>query len=167
MLQLTEAISSCRFEATDAIADEIVLMKILRLLKYCYNHGLLRDSVSNESIYSVYRTGFTICFQMRLSENLRRYAEMWLQDAVVELFVVAKTVREKLIADLLNHLISLIKLNDLKTNTKVRIISASLICKMLEVGLPFMIKNSYLLNIVADDLCRNLIQVILLVNSRA
>ena len=72
---LSAAITHCRFEASDTAADEVVLLRILRLMESIMTRSegqLLGD----ESICEMMSTGLSMCCQARLSEVLRRSAEM-------------------------------------------------------------------------------------------
>ncbi|KAM5467500.1 GDP/GTP exchange factor for ARF [Microsporum audouinii] len=72
---LSAAITHCRFEASDSAADEIVLLRILKLME-----GMLSRPEGNllgdESVCEMMETGLSMCCQVRLSEVLRRSAEM-------------------------------------------------------------------------------------------
>lgn len=72
---LSAAITHCRFEASDSAADEIVLLRILKLME-----GVLArpegDLLGDESVCEMMETGLSMCCQVRLSEVLRRSAEM-------------------------------------------------------------------------------------------
>ncbi|OJD27159.1 hypothetical protein ACJ73_01445 [Blastomyces percursus] len=72
---LSAAITHCRFEATDSAADEIVLLRILKLME-----GMLSrpegQLLGDESVCEMMETGLSMCCQVRLSEILRRSAEM-------------------------------------------------------------------------------------------
>jgi brefeldin A-resistance guanine nucleotide exchange factor 1 len=75
MQLLSAAITHCRFEASDSAADEIVLLRILKLMEGMLS-GPGGDLLSDESICEMMETGLSMCCQMRLSEVLRRSAEM-------------------------------------------------------------------------------------------
>ncbi|OAX83989.1 hypothetical protein ACJ72_01652 [Emergomyces africanus] len=72
---LSAAITHCRFEASDTSADEIVLLRILKLME-----GMLSrpegELLGDESVCEMMETGLSMCCQVRLSEVLRRSAEM-------------------------------------------------------------------------------------------
>uniref|UniRef100_A0A4W6FHC9 Golgi-specific brefeldin A-resistance guanine nucleotide exchange factor 1 n=1 Tax=Lates calcarifer TaxID=8187 RepID=A0A4W6FHC9_LATCA len=74
-----------RFVGTDPASDEVVLMKILQVLR-----TLLLTPVgahlTNESVCEIMQSCFRICFEMRLSELLRKSAEHTLVDMVQLLF---------------------------------------------------------------------------------
>ncbi|KAK5078142.1 GDP/GTP exchange factor for ARF [Lithohypha guttulata] len=72
---LSAAITHCRFEASDTAADEVVLLRILRLMELAISRpeGLL---LGDESVCEMMSTGLSMCCQTRLSEVLRRSAEM-------------------------------------------------------------------------------------------
>ncbi|ODM17972.1 hypothetical protein SI65_06760 [Aspergillus cristatus] len=75
MQLLSAATTHCRFEATDSSADEIVLLRILKLME-----GMLSrpegELLGDESVCEMMETGLSMCCQVRLSEVLRRSAEM-------------------------------------------------------------------------------------------
>lgn len=75
MQLLSAAITHCRFEASDSAADEIVLLRILKLMEgiLCRPEGEL---LGDESVCEMMETGLSMCCQGRLSEVLRRSAEM-------------------------------------------------------------------------------------------
>lgn len=75
MQLLSAAITHCRFEASDSSADEIVLLRILKLME-----GMLSRPegrlLGDDSVCDMMETGLSMCCQARLSEVLRRSAEM-------------------------------------------------------------------------------------------
>ncbi|KAK9480121.1 hypothetical protein V1514DRAFT_326464 [Lipomyces japonicus] len=75
MQLLSSAITHCRFEASDTAQDEVVLLRILRLMEVMMC-GIGGDLLSDESVCEMMETGLSMCCQMRLSEMLRRSAEM-------------------------------------------------------------------------------------------
>jgi golgi-specific brefeldin A-resistance guanine nucleotide exchange factor 1 len=75
MQLLSYAITHCRFEATDSAADEIVLLRILKLMEGMIS-GPGGDILGDESICELMETGLSMCCQARLSELLRRSAEI-------------------------------------------------------------------------------------------
>lgn len=75
MQSLSTAITHCRFEASDSAADEVVLLRILRLMEGMLS-GPGGDLLSDESVCEMMETGLSMICQSRLSEVLRRSAEM-------------------------------------------------------------------------------------------
>ena len=75
MQLLSAAITHCRFEASDSAADEIVLLGILELMESMLS-GPGGDSLGDESVCEMMETGLSMCCQTRLSDLLRRKAEM-------------------------------------------------------------------------------------------
>lgn len=75
MQLLSAAITHCRFEASDSAADEIVLLGILELMENMLS-GPGGDLLGDESVCEMMETGLSMCCQTRLSELLRRKAEM-------------------------------------------------------------------------------------------
>ncbi|XP_051506631.1 Golgi-specific brefeldin A-resistance guanine nucleotide exchange factor 1-like isoform X1 [Myxocyprinus asiaticus] len=82
---MADAVTHARFVGTDPASDEVVLMKILQVLR-----TLLLTPVgahlTNESVCEIMQSCFRICFEMRLSELLRKSAEHTLVDVVQLLF---------------------------------------------------------------------------------
>ncbi|XP_028983448.1 Golgi-specific brefeldin A-resistance guanine nucleotide exchange factor 1 isoform X2 [Betta splendens] len=88
---MADAVTHARFVGTDPASDEVVLMKILQVLR-----TLLLTPVgahlTNESVCEIMQSCFRICFEMRLSgsssvlELLRKSAEHTLADMVQLLF---------------------------------------------------------------------------------
>ena len=75
MQLLSAAITHCRFEASDSAADEIVLLQILQLMESMLS-GPGGDLLGDESVCEMMETGLSMCCQTRLSELIRRSAEM-------------------------------------------------------------------------------------------
>jgi brefeldin A-resistance guanine nucleotide exchange factor 1 len=66
MAQLSTAATHCKFEASDSVSDEVVLLKILDVLRNCLT-GSLAVVLSDESVCEMMETGLSMCCQMRLS----------------------------------------------------------------------------------------------------
>ncbi|XP_059156775.1 Golgi-specific brefeldin A-resistance guanine nucleotide exchange factor 1-like [Physella acuta] len=82
---IADAVTHARFVGTDPSSDEVILMKILyvlRTLLLCPAGTLL----TNESVCEIMQSCFRICFEMKLSELLRKSAENTLRDMVHLLF---------------------------------------------------------------------------------
>lgn len=75
MQSLSDAITHCKFEATNSPTDEIVLLRILRLMEIMMS-GPGGDLLSDGSMCQIMETGLSMCCQANLSELLRRSAEM-------------------------------------------------------------------------------------------
>ncbi|KAL1421274.1 hypothetical protein MTO96_023245 [Rhipicephalus appendiculatus] len=82
---IADAVTHARFMGIDPASDEVVLMKILLVLR-----SLLLSHVgallSNESVCEMMQSCIRICFEPRLSELLRKSAEQALMDMVQLLF---------------------------------------------------------------------------------
>ncbi|XP_052766160.1 Golgi-specific brefeldin A-resistance guanine nucleotide exchange factor 1-like isoform X2 [Mya arenaria] len=90
---IADAVTHARFVGTDPGSDEVVLMKILHVLRtllLCPAGVLL----NNESVCEIMQSCFRICFEMRLSELLRKSAEHTLMDMVQLLFTRLPQFRE-------------------------------------------------------------------------
>ncbi|KAI5296095.1 GDP/GTP exchange factor for ARF [Ascosphaera acerosa] len=75
MQYLSAAITHCRFEATDSAADEVVLLRILKLMEDMMTRPE-GELLGDQSVCELMETGLSMCCQARLSEVLRRSAEM-------------------------------------------------------------------------------------------
>lgn len=107
--EIAHAVSHCRFEASEAVADELVLLRILAVMRelICGDGtvapvsgnamGLsdpvgtaaaptLADCLGDESICEMMETGLSMCCQMRLSDLLRRTSEQSMTTMVRALF---------------------------------------------------------------------------------
>ncbi|GBN35557.1 Golgi-specific brefeldin A-resistance guanine nucleotide exchange factor 1, partial [Araneus ventricosus] len=82
---IADAVTHARFMGTDSASDEVVLMKILHVLRLLLLTplGVL---LTNESVCEIMQSCFRFCFETRLSELLRRSAEHALMDMVQLLF---------------------------------------------------------------------------------
>lgn len=82
---IADAVTHARFVGTDPGSDEVVLMRILHVLRTLLlaPAGIL---LTNESVCEIMQSCFRICFEMRLSELLRKSAEHTLMDMVQLLF---------------------------------------------------------------------------------
>jgi len=85
MSQISAAGTHCRFEASDSISDEIVLLKILDVLEHALT-GPVGYTLTDEAVCQMMETGLSMCCQMRLSEMLRRSAERTMQVMVSAVF---------------------------------------------------------------------------------
>ncbi|KAK9473955.1 uncharacterized protein V1510DRAFT_311813 [Dipodascopsis tothii] len=91
MQLLSSAITHCRFEASDSAQDEVVLLRILHLMELMMN-GTGGDLLSDESVCEMMETGLSMCCQMRLSEMLRRSAEMAMVSMCQRAFELLKQI---------------------------------------------------------------------------
>ncbi|TRY67573.1 hypothetical protein TCAL_07827 [Tigriopus californicus] len=91
---LADAVTHARFVGVDPGADEVVLMKIMEVLRTLMLSpvGLL---LTNESVCEIMQSTFRICFETRLSELLRKTAEHALNDMIQLLFTRLPTFTEE------------------------------------------------------------------------
>eukprot|EP00039_Didymoeca_costata_P033630 m.43318 g.43318 ORF g.43318 m.43318 type:complete len:1422 (+) comp9966_c0_seq2:120-4385(+) len=82
---IADAVTHTKFMGTNLASDEVVLMKILQVLRTLLLTPV-GSSMSNEAVCELMQTCFKICFEMRLSELLRRCAEQTLIDMIHLLF---------------------------------------------------------------------------------
>ena len=75
MRLLSSAVTHCQFEASESSADEIVLLRILRLLEMmiCGPAGV---TLGDESLCQMMERALSMCCQTRLSDLLRKSAEI-------------------------------------------------------------------------------------------
>ncbi|XP_062518371.1 Golgi-specific brefeldin A-resistance guanine nucleotide exchange factor 1-like isoform X2 [Corticium candelabrum] len=90
---IADAVTHARFVGTDPANDEVVLMKILQVLRTLLLTPI-GNHMTNESVCEIMQSCFRICFEARLSELLRRTAEHTLLDMVQLLFQRLKTFEE-------------------------------------------------------------------------
>ncbi|KAI0721619.1 Sec7-domain-containing protein [Cerioporus squamosus] len=81
LAELSSALSSCKFEASDSSGDEVVLLKIMTIIHdaMCGSVGMMLGDIE---ICELLETVLTTSCQMRLSEILRRSAEETLHQLV-------------------------------------------------------------------------------------
>jgi brefeldin A-resistance guanine nucleotide exchange factor 1 len=91
MQLLSSAITHCRFEASDSAADEIVLLRILKLMEGMIS-GPGGEVLGDESVCEMMETGLSMCCQARLSELLRRSAEIAMVSMCQVIFKRLKTL---------------------------------------------------------------------------
>ena len=80
-----ETMTRVRFISTTANSDEVVLMRILLLIKGILTRGF--NQINNQTLYDMIKTCFRVIFEPNLSELLRKNAEHTLIDIVRMLFM--------------------------------------------------------------------------------
>ncbi|WBW72520.1 Arf GEF [Schizosaccharomyces osmophilus] len=75
MRNLSFAITQCRFESYDSSQDEVVLLRVSRLMEESVR-GAGNRILSDDSICEIVETGLSMCCQMRVSAMLRQSAEL-------------------------------------------------------------------------------------------
>ncbi|CAO3672875.1 unnamed protein product [Rhizopus microsporus] len=93
MNTLTSATSGCKFEASDAVSDELVLLRMLQVLEM----ALVSDCgqvLSDEAVCEIMESGLSMCCQMRLSEMLRKSAEHSMINMIVSIFERLKNLED-------------------------------------------------------------------------
>jgi golgi-specific brefeldin A-resistance guanine nucleotide exchange factor 1 len=63
------AATHCKFEATDAASDEVVLLKILQVLRICFSCEV-GAYLTDKEVWEMMETAFSMCFQMRLGNSV-------------------------------------------------------------------------------------------------
>lgn len=67
MSNLTHSITHCKFEATESVSDEGVLLKILRLLVVTITSEAGLNSLDDKGVCEMVEAAFGMCFQGRVS----------------------------------------------------------------------------------------------------
>lgn len=94
MGNLASAATHCKFEASDSVSDEVVLLKMLQVLQMaliCPCGSVLSD----EAVCEMMETGLSMCCQMRLSEMLRRSAEHVMINMIMAMFERLKLIKDE------------------------------------------------------------------------
>ncbi|KAI9318923.1 hypothetical protein BX666DRAFT_1854919 [Dichotomocladium elegans] len=94
MNTLSSAATHCKFEASDAASDELVLLRMLQVLEVALTSEC-GQVLSDEAVCEMMETGLSMCCQMRLSEMLRRSAEHVMINMVIAIFERLKTLEEE------------------------------------------------------------------------
>ena len=72
LIELSSAVSHCKFEASDFSGDEVVLLKIMAVIQVCLC-GSVGKGLGDIEVYKMLETVLTTCCQMRLSGELKRF----------------------------------------------------------------------------------------------
>jgi golgi-specific brefeldin A-resistance guanine nucleotide exchange factor 1 len=91
MQLLSAAVTHCRFESSDSTADEVVLLRILKLMECMLSRPEGR-LLGDESVCEMMETGLSMCCQSRLSEVLRKSAEIAVTSMCQVIFGRLKTL---------------------------------------------------------------------------
>ncbi|EPB82288.1 hypothetical protein HMPREF1544_10968 [Mucor circinelloides 1006PhL] len=94
MNALSSAATHCKFEASDAASDELVLLRMLQVLQMAITSEC-GQVLSDEAVCEMMETGLSMCCQMRLSEMLRRSAEHVMINMVIAIFERLKNLEDE------------------------------------------------------------------------
>ncbi|RWS07642.1 golgi-specific brefeldin A-resistance guanine nucleotide exchange factor 1-like isoform X2 [Dinothrombium tinctorium] len=92
-----ESVTKARFEGTFTILDEVVLMRILNVLKELIVRGFKK--INNETVCEIMQSCLRIAFEPRFSDLLRKSAEQALTDMCRTLFAIIDTVEDEINLD--------------------------------------------------------------------
>ena len=167
---IADAILKCKFEASDSVTDEATLFRLLQLIAVTVESPM-GMYITDDMFKSIFDTCFSICFQMRLGELLRRTSEN-------TIFMMIKTVLSRIpvelgriceekgatphvivMEDFLNRLISLINPADYTGTQHIRLVCLRLMCFTLEMGGDLLKKIRLIPSILEDNFCRYLFTV--------
>ncbi|VDP33506.1 unnamed protein product [Soboliphyme baturini] len=95
ILQIAEAVTHARFVGTDPSNDEVVLLRILQVLRTIMLSPV-GSLLTDETVCEILQSCFRICFESRLTCLLRKAAESCLIDMVQLLFTRLPTFVEDL-----------------------------------------------------------------------
>lgn len=75
MYNLAQSVTNCRFEGDNTASDEVVFLRILKLMEdmIC---GPVGDILGDKSVCEIVECALSICCHLRMSEVLRRSAEI-------------------------------------------------------------------------------------------
>ncbi|KAI9264555.1 hypothetical protein EDC94DRAFT_605499 [Helicostylum pulchrum] len=94
MNKISSAATNCKFEASDAASDELVLLRMLQVLQMAITSEC-GQVLSDEAVCEMMETGLSMCCQMRLSEMLRRSAEHVMTNMVIAIFERLKSLDDE------------------------------------------------------------------------
>ncbi|KAI8068278.1 hypothetical protein BC940DRAFT_299601 [Gongronella butleri] len=94
MNALSSGATRCKFEASDAASDELVLLRMLQVLQITLTSDC-GQVLSDEAVCEMMETGLSMCCQMRLSEMLRRSAEHVMIKMVIAIFERLKLLEDE------------------------------------------------------------------------
>ncbi|SAL99274.1 hypothetical protein [Absidia glauca] len=94
MNALSSAATHCKFEASDAASDELVLLRMLQVLQATLTSEC-GQVLSDEAVCEMMETGLSMCCQMRLTDMLRRSAEHVMMKMVISIFERLKTLEDE------------------------------------------------------------------------
>ncbi|CAG8498558.1 8615_t:CDS:10, partial [Ambispora leptoticha] len=169
MSNLSSAATHCKFEVSDPVSDEIVLLKILQVLRLALTSEV-GQVLSDKALCEMMETGLSMCCQMRLNELLRRSAEHTMIIMVQTMFERAQDDEDPedsdlkpfgipSINELLRVLISLLDPHDHKHTDTMRLMALSILNVAFEVGGHKIGRFQPLRELVIDDLCKFLFQL--------
>lgn len=75
MLLLSSTVTHCRFEADNTATDEVVFLRILKLMEIMIT-GPSGDILGDQSVCEMMECGLSLCCHLRTTEVLRRSAEI-------------------------------------------------------------------------------------------
>lgn len=75
MMLLSSSVTNCRFEGDNSASDDVVFLRILKLMEIMIT-GPSGDVLGDQSVCGMMECGISICCALRMSEVLRRSAEI-------------------------------------------------------------------------------------------
>ncbi|XP_076889708.1 ARF guanine-nucleotide exchange factor GNOM-like [Bidens hawaiensis] len=180
MQLVVDAVTSCRFEVTDPVSEEVVLMKILQVLLACMT-SKASVMLSNQHVCTIFNTCFRVVHQAGTKgELLQRMARHTMHELVRCIFShLPDTVSDDLslmtepygvpcmvqifqfLCQLLNsvdHMAASQRSNAIDFDEDVPLFALGLINSAIELGGPTIRLHPGLLTLVQDNLFHNLMQ---------
>ena len=75
MMLLSSSVTNCRFEGDNTASDDVVFLRILKLMEIIIT-GPSGDVLGDQSVCAIMECGISICCALRMTEVLRRSAEI-------------------------------------------------------------------------------------------
>jgi brefeldin A-resistance guanine nucleotide exchange factor 1 len=75
MMLLSSSVTNCRFEGDNTASDDVVFLRILKLMEIIIT-GPSGEVLGDQSVCAMMECGISICCALRMSEVLRRSAEI-------------------------------------------------------------------------------------------
>ncbi|KAH3900504.1 uncharacterized protein SCDLUD_003490 [Saccharomycodes ludwigii] len=90
--QSVVSLTHCRFEGSEQLSDDSVLLKVLELMRNLVTSEQYNTIMSDSIMYEVLQTVMSLACNKRRSEVLRRAAEMTMMEITSTLFMKLKTI---------------------------------------------------------------------------
>lgn len=88
--ELSVAVTNCKFEASEPSQDEIVLMKILKVMDVMVQTDIVFDRLATTHIHAIIESALSLCHQIKMSLVFRHHAEQAIQSII--LCVISKLI---------------------------------------------------------------------------
>ncbi|KAG8901826.1 GDP/GTP exchange factor for ARF [Tulasnella sp. 403] len=176
LIELSNALAHCKFEASDSSGDEVVLFRIVSVIDQCQASDV-GNLLGDVELCEMLETVLTICCQMRLSETLRRTAESAMNNMVRRVFGRLDTLDPSIDAEgadevqastpyglpsaqeLLRVLVNLLDPNDQQHTDSIRLTILTVLNAGLEASGKRIAQFRSLSDMLVDQGCKYLFQL--------